>query len=46
MGWSLLRFFVPHTNQTILYGDTIVITAVCSEYHTAEINTLCGENKK
>jgi len=26
--------------------DTIAIIAVCSDYHTKEINTVCGENEK
>jgi hypothetical protein len=46
MGWSLLGFFVPQTNQTVLYGDTIAIIAVCSEFYMKEINTVCGENAK
>jgi len=39
--------FLCYTHQSdIAVWDTIAIIAVCSDYHTKEINTVCGENAK
>ena len=40
-GLQRVKFSVIKTSQLILYRE---LMAVCSEFHTKHINTVCGQN--